>query len=164
MCAETASVSYGTCHVTTKQRCKYTILLDIPKTCCNIYIYKEKEKELVTHSAESHATRPQWVCSRAESSATSKRSIIVTIIINIVGLSVNWIVIFFFFFCWCCCFCKLLWTAGSSSHHDIWAVHFLGRTFLVNGCFAGTSSSDQKSAEWANQSSSNNNNSNNVLF
>ena len=30
-CAETAAVSRGTSHVTTKQRCKYTIVIDIQK-------------------------------------------------------------------------------------------------------------------------------------
>ena len=50
-------------HVTAIQRCKYTTSVDIQK--CST-------KAAVTH-LESHATRAQWICSRAENSAIQKR-------------------------------------------------------------------------------------------
>ena len=59
-CAETAAVSRGTSHVTTKQHCKYTNLVDIYSKMCN--------EKLVTHT-ESHVTTAQWVCLSVENSA-----------------------------------------------------------------------------------------------
>ena len=50
--AETAAVSRGTSHVTTKQRCKYTTSVDIVKRAI------KKEEAIATH-LESHATRAQ---------------------------------------------------------------------------------------------------------
>ena len=44
--AKTATVSCGASHVTTRQQCTYTTLMDIPKTC---------SEKLVAH-LESHAT------------------------------------------------------------------------------------------------------------
>ena len=43
--AETASVSRGTSHITTKQRCKYTTSVDI-KTC-----YKKRQSLIHDHTA-----------------------------------------------------------------------------------------------------------------
>ena len=58
--AETAAVSCGTSHVTTKQRCNYTTSEDTQK--CAI------DQAMFTH-LESHAIRVQWVCLRVENSA-----------------------------------------------------------------------------------------------
>ena len=54
--AETAAVSRGTSHATTKECYQHTASVDIKNT---------RYKRIVTHS-ESHATWAQWVCSRAE--------------------------------------------------------------------------------------------------
>ena len=55
--AETAAVSRGSSHVTTaKQRCNY--FGGYSKTSC-------VKRQLLDHS-ESHTTRVQWVCSKAE--------------------------------------------------------------------------------------------------
>ena len=58
-CVEMAAVSCGNSRVTTKQRCKYIIWVDIQHAPC---------KATVTHS-QLHMTRAQWVCSEAENSA-----------------------------------------------------------------------------------------------
>ena len=60
--AKMAAISSGTSHVTTKQHCKYTTLVDI-QTCY---------KKLVTH-LESHATWVQWTYLRAGNSAKLKK-------------------------------------------------------------------------------------------
>ena len=51
-CAETAAVSRGIGHETTKQRCQYTTSSDIKKTH---YKEERKRKDAFTHS-ESHST------------------------------------------------------------------------------------------------------------
>ena len=45
-CAETAAVSRGTSHITSKLRCQYTTSLDIEKRA----IKKKGKKDAVTHS------------------------------------------------------------------------------------------------------------------
>ena len=61
-CAETAAVSLGTSHVTTKQRLVFVFICVYPLG----WIFKKALcKTSVTH-AEWHTPRTQWVCSEAE--------------------------------------------------------------------------------------------------
>ena len=57
---ETAAVSRGTSHVTTKQRCKYTTSVDTQKRAKNERRRRRRKKATVTH-LESHATKVQRV-------------------------------------------------------------------------------------------------------